>query len=128
VAFHNSEFARGQSIAASRARIANKLVIPEMNVVKVDVLVSPLDVINDIILTYHWATSTIVPALCSPGWSENSVHIWRLCRMRTVALSFSLLWRGMCFRLIYRSSAGLLVCQCFIFLLVHLMRLWRLPL
>jgi hypothetical protein len=43
-----------EGFAASRARIANRPVIPERNVVKADVLVTPLDVINDIIQTYHW--------------------------------------------------------------------------
>jgi hypothetical protein len=43
-----------EGIAASRARIANNQVIPERNVVRAYVLVTPLDVINDIIQTYHW--------------------------------------------------------------------------
>jgi hypothetical protein len=43
-----------EGIAASKARIANKLVIPEMNVVRAGVVVAPLDVINDIIQTYNW--------------------------------------------------------------------------
>jgi hypothetical protein len=41
-------------MAASRARIANRLVIPERNVVRDDVMVAPFDVINDIIQTYNW--------------------------------------------------------------------------
>jgi hypothetical protein len=43
-----------EGIATSRARIANRPVIPERNLVRADVLVTPLDVINDIIQTYHW--------------------------------------------------------------------------
>jgi hypothetical protein len=42
-----------EGIVASRARIANRTVILERNVVKADVLVAPLDVINDIIQTYN---------------------------------------------------------------------------
>lgn len=42
-----------EGIAASRARIASRPVIPERNVVRSDVLVAPLDVINDIIQTYN---------------------------------------------------------------------------
>jgi hypothetical protein len=51
---HNVEFATEEGIAASRARIANMPVIPERNIVQADVLVAPLDVINDIIQTYNW--------------------------------------------------------------------------
>jgi hypothetical protein len=40
--------------AASKARIANRPVIPERNVVKADVMVAPLDVISEIIQTYNW--------------------------------------------------------------------------
>jgi hypothetical protein len=43
-----------EGIAASRARIVNKPVILERNVVRADVLVAPLNVINDIIQTYNW--------------------------------------------------------------------------
>jgi hypothetical protein len=42
-----------EGIAASRARIANKPVIPERSVVRADVMVASLDVINDIIQTYN---------------------------------------------------------------------------
>jgi hypothetical protein len=42
-----------EGIAASRARIANRQAILERNVVRADVLVAPLDVIDDIIQTYH---------------------------------------------------------------------------
>jgi hypothetical protein len=38
----------------SKARIANRLVIPKRNIVRTDVLVAHLDVINDIIETYNW--------------------------------------------------------------------------
>jgi hypothetical protein len=38
-----------EGIAASKARIANRPAIPERNVVRADVLVAPLDVIDDII-------------------------------------------------------------------------------
>jgi hypothetical protein len=41
-------------IAASKAKIDNKQAIPERNVVRADVMVAPLDIIADIIQTYHW--------------------------------------------------------------------------
>jgi hypothetical protein len=41
-------------MAASIARITNRPVIPERNVVKADIMVAPLDVIFEIIQTYHW--------------------------------------------------------------------------
>jgi hypothetical protein len=40
--------------AASRAKIANRSVIPKRNVVRADVMVGPLDVISEIIQTYNW--------------------------------------------------------------------------
>jgi len=43
-----------ESIAATRARIENRQAIPERNVVLADVMVAPLDIIADIIQTYHW--------------------------------------------------------------------------
>jgi hypothetical protein len=43
-----------EGVAASKARIANRPVIPERNVVRADVMVAPLDVINEIIQTYNW--------------------------------------------------------------------------
>jgi uncharacterized membrane protein YkvA (DUF1232 family) len=43
-----------ESIAATRARIENRQAIPERNVVLADVMVAPLDIIPDIIQTYHW--------------------------------------------------------------------------
>jgi hypothetical protein len=60
------------SIAASRARIANMPVIPEKNVVRDDVF---LMLLMTSFRPITRATSTIVPALCSPGWSENSIRI-----------------------------------------------------
>jgi hypothetical protein len=42
-----------EGIAASKARITNRPIILERNVVRANVLVAPLDVINDIIQTYH---------------------------------------------------------------------------
>jgi hypothetical protein len=42
-----------EGIVAFRARIANRQAIPERNVVRADVLVAPMDVIDDIIQTYH---------------------------------------------------------------------------
>jgi hypothetical protein len=39
--------------AASGAKIANRLVNPERNVVRGDVMVASLDVINEIIQTYN---------------------------------------------------------------------------
>jgi hypothetical protein len=53
-----SESDKGQrteeGVAASRARIANMPIFPNRNVVKVDVMVAPLDVIYEIIQTYNW--------------------------------------------------------------------------
>ncbi len=40
--------------ATSRAKIANRPVIPEQNVVRADILVAPLDFINEILQTYNW--------------------------------------------------------------------------
>jgi hypothetical protein len=42
-----------EGITVSRAKIANRPTIPERNVVRADVLVATLDVIDDIIQTYH---------------------------------------------------------------------------
>jgi len=42
-------------LAANRARIENRQAISERNVVRADVMVAPLDIIADIIQTYHWA-------------------------------------------------------------------------
>jgi hypothetical protein len=41
-------------VVASRAKILNRPIILERNVVRDDILVAPLDVINEIIQTYHW--------------------------------------------------------------------------
>jgi hypothetical protein len=38
-----------EDVAASRAKMLNRLVIPERNVVRANILVAPLDVINGII-------------------------------------------------------------------------------
>jgi hypothetical protein len=43
-----------EDVAEFRARIMNRAVIPERNVIRTDLLVSPLDSINEIIQTYHW--------------------------------------------------------------------------
>jgi hypothetical protein len=43
-----------EGVTTSRARIANRLVIPKRNVVKANVMVAPLDVIYEIIQTYNW--------------------------------------------------------------------------
>jgi hypothetical protein len=41
-------------MVASRAKITNRSVIPERNVVRADIVVAPLDVIFEIIQTYNW--------------------------------------------------------------------------
>jgi hypothetical protein len=41
-------------VVAFRAKIMNKAVIPERNVIHTDLMVAPLDSINEIIQTYHW--------------------------------------------------------------------------
>jgi hypothetical protein len=41
-------------LVANRTRIENRQAIPERNVVRADVMVAPLDIIADIIQTYHW--------------------------------------------------------------------------
>jgi hypothetical protein len=43
-----------EDVVASRAKILNRPIILERNVVRDDILVAPLDVINEIIQTYHW--------------------------------------------------------------------------
>jgi hypothetical protein len=43
-----------EDVAALRAKIMNKAVIPERNVVRADIMVTPLDDIYQIIQTYHW--------------------------------------------------------------------------
>jgi hypothetical protein len=43
-----------EDVAASRAKIMNRPIIPERNVVRVDIMVAPLDDIHQIIQTYHW--------------------------------------------------------------------------
>jgi hypothetical protein len=43
-----------EDVAAFRARIMNRAVIPKRNVICTDLLVAPLDSINEIIQTYHW--------------------------------------------------------------------------
>lgn len=43
-----------EDVAAFRARIMNRVVIPERNVICTDHMVAPLDSINEIIQTYHW--------------------------------------------------------------------------
>jgi len=42
-----------EDVAALRAKIMNKAVIPERNVVRADIMVTPLDDIYQIIQTYH---------------------------------------------------------------------------
>jgi hypothetical protein len=41
-------------ITALRAKIMDRIVIGERNVVRLDIMVAPLDSIHDIIQTYHW--------------------------------------------------------------------------
>jgi len=43
-----------EGVVTSIAKITNRLVIPERNVIKDDVMVVPLDVIYEIIQTYNW--------------------------------------------------------------------------
>jgi hypothetical protein len=42
-----------EDVAALRAKIMNKAVIPKRNVVRADIMVAPLDDIYQIIQTYH---------------------------------------------------------------------------
>jgi hypothetical protein len=42
-----------EDVAALRAKIMNRAVIPERNVVHADIMVAPLDDIHEIIQTYH---------------------------------------------------------------------------
>jgi hypothetical protein len=57
-----------EGVTTSRARIANRLVIPKRNVVKANVMVAPLDVIYEIIQTYNW------------GYLYNCIVLTRLVR------------------------------------------------
>jgi len=41
-------------LATLRAKIMNRFVLAERNVVRVDIMVAPLDNIHDIIQIYHW--------------------------------------------------------------------------
>jgi hypothetical protein len=75
--------------------------------------VAPLDIIDDIIQTYHWGYLYNCACIVLPGWGENFMGTWRWYRMMTVALFFSLLFRGIFFKLIHTLSAGLLVYLCF---------------
>jgi hypothetical protein len=43
-----------EDLAALKAKIMDKSVIAERNVVRADIMVAPLDSIHEIILTYHW--------------------------------------------------------------------------
>jgi hypothetical protein len=43
-----------EGIAATKVRIENRQAIPERNIVQADVMVAPLDIIANIIQTYHW--------------------------------------------------------------------------
>jgi hypothetical protein len=43
-----------EDVAAFRARIMNRAVIPKRNVIRADIMVAPLDDIHKIIQTYHW--------------------------------------------------------------------------
>lgn len=43
-----------EELVALRAKIMNRSVIAERNVVRADIMVAPLDSIHDIIQTYHW--------------------------------------------------------------------------
>jgi hypothetical protein len=55
-----------EAIATSKAKIANTPNILERNVVQADVLVAPLDVIDDIIQTYHWGYLYNCPCIVLP--------------------------------------------------------------
>jgi hypothetical protein len=43
-----------EDVAAFRAIIMNRALIPKRNVIRTDLLVAPLDSFNEIIQTYHW--------------------------------------------------------------------------
>jgi hypothetical protein len=53
--------------AALQAKIMDRTVIAEQNVVRSDIMVPPLDSIHHIIRTYHWG----LILLCFPGPSET---------------------------------------------------------
>jgi hypothetical protein len=42
-----------EDVVASRAKIMNRPIIPERNVIRADIMVAPLDDIHQIIQTYH---------------------------------------------------------------------------
>jgi hypothetical protein len=50
-----------EDVVSFIARIMNRAVISERNVIRIDLLVAPLDSINEIIQTYHWGYLTIAP-------------------------------------------------------------------
>jgi hypothetical protein len=43
-----------EDLAALRAKIIDRPVIAEWNVVRADIMVAPMDSIHEIIQTYHW--------------------------------------------------------------------------
>jgi hypothetical protein len=42
-----------EDVVASKAKIMNRPVIPDRNIVRADIMVSPLDGIHEMIQTYH---------------------------------------------------------------------------
>jgi len=57
-------------------------------------MVAPLDVIGEIIQTYNWGYPYNCACIVLTRLVKEFYTHWRLCKMRTVALAFSLLLRG----------------------------------
>jgi hypothetical protein len=94
---------------ALKAKIMNRSIIAERNVVRADIMVAPLDSIHDI----TGATSTIVPVSSSLDWSTCFMQILRSYTMMTVGWFFSPLWMVISLQLILISSARSLGYPCF---------------
>jgi hypothetical protein len=69
--------------ATFRAKIMDRPVIVEWNVVLSDIMVAPLDSIHDTIQTYHWGIFTATPVWCTPSWLDFSMPTSRWCRTMT---------------------------------------------
>jgi hypothetical protein len=113
-----------EDVAAFRVRIMNRAVIPERNVIRTDLLVAPLDNINEIIQTYHWGYLHNCACVVHTRLVQLFYAKPRSCKMMTMALSYSLPLTGILLWLILRLSARSLECQYSRFLPARTMKLF----
>jgi len=59
--------------AALRAKIMDRPVIAERNVIRSDIMVAPLDSIHDTIQNMTGDIFTAAPVWCTPGWLDFSM-------------------------------------------------------